>query len=344
MNRRNVFKNLAAIGVGTMLPFSKAAATSLKILSASRLPKGLSSVDCVLVPSETRGPYPLDLSSNTSMFRQAINETKTGVPFTLKLNLVNINNDCAPIPSARVDVWHCDKDGVYSGYQQPGANTVGQTFCRGIQLTDANGQVTFTTVYPGWYAGRITHIHFEIYLNSVLSVTSQVAFPQTTTSEVYNSTLYAAKGQNTSVTSFAQDNVFSDGTTDQMLTITGDITSGFTGELTVGVAASTTGLFKLEPETGGQFTLGQNYPNPFSEKTTIPFSLTHASKVTIELYGVNGQKITTLLKKDMNPGEQTLEISRFSESLNLPNGNYAYQIIVENNSGVFRQSKLLSAW
>ena len=55
------------------------------------------------------------------------------------------------------------KDGVYSGYDQPGSNTVGQTFCRGVQMTDSTGLARFTTIYPGWYSGRITHVHFRVY-------------------------------------------------------------------------------------------------------------------------------------------------------------------------------------
>ena len=116
-----------------------------------------------------------------------------------------------------------------------------QTFCRGIQVTDRSGQVAFTTIYPGWYAGRITHVHFQAYLADNLAVaattTSQIAFPQEITTAVYNSTLYAARGQNTSVTSFSADNVFNDGTTYRMATLTGDVASGYTATLTVGIAA-----------------------------------------------------------------------------------------------------------
>jgi protocatechuate 3,4-dioxygenase beta subunit len=194
--------------------------------------------NCVLIPEETEGPYPLDLSSNPSYFRQDITEGKTGIPLILTLILVNANNNCAPIANARVDIWHCDKDGVYSGYNQPGANTVGETFCRGIQLSDSSGKVKFTTIYPGWYAGRITHIHFQVYLNNGLVATSQIAFPEETTKVVYDTPLYAARGQNTSVANFAADNVFSDGVQYQMCTITDNpTTGGYDATLTVGVAA-----------------------------------------------------------------------------------------------------------
>jgi protocatechuate 3,4-dioxygenase beta subunit len=210
--------------------------TTSPATSTSTSTSNANATSCTLTPQETAGPYPLDLHNNLAMFRKDITEGKTGVPLTLTLTMLNTKQDCAPITNARIDVWHCDKDGVYSGFSQPGANTVGDTFCRGIQLTDSTGKVTFTTIYPGWYSGRITHIHFQLYLNNGLVATSQLAFPQEITTAVYNSALYKAHGQNSSVSSFAQDNVFSDGTTGEMLTVTGDTTSGYTATLTAGVA------------------------------------------------------------------------------------------------------------
>jgi protocatechuate 3,4-dioxygenase beta subunit len=194
---------------------------------------------CALIPQETQGPYPLlSVLSNPAMVRRDITEGRPGVPLTMRLKLVDINANCAPIADAGVYVWHCDKDGVYSGYQQPGANTVGQTFCRGLQYTDCNGEVAFDTMYPGWYAGRITHVHFQVYLTTggAVTATSQNAFPPAVTQAVYASSLYAAHGQNTSVASIAQDNVFSDGYALQMPTVTGDTTTGYVARLAIGVA------------------------------------------------------------------------------------------------------------
>lgn len=147
---------------------------------------------------------------------------------------------CAPVSGAAVYIWHCDKDGLYSGYNATNkAGQTGLTYLRGIQVTDANGAVSFTTIYPGWYAGRITHIHVQVYLNNNLAVTAtattQLAFPQSVTQAVYNTALYT-KGQNTSVASFAADNVFSDGTSTEMVAISGDASSGYLAGLTVVIA------------------------------------------------------------------------------------------------------------
>ena len=192
---------------------------------------------CTLIPTETIGPYPLStFLDNSSVLREDITEGKTGVPLQVKLKLVNVNNSCTPV-SGYVYIWHCDKDGNYSGY----SGETGKTYCRGVQYTNGDGEATFTTIYPGWYAGRITHIHFQIFLTSYGSSShstaiSQMAFPQAITTEVYNSSLYASHGQNTSVTSFAADNVFSDGVEYQMATMTGNVTDGYVAELTVGIA------------------------------------------------------------------------------------------------------------
>jgi protocatechuate 3,4-dioxygenase beta subunit len=214
---------------------SPAAGTAIASPSPSPASSSTPSGALVLTPQETAGPYPLDLHSTPSFFRSDITEGKPGVPLSLTLTI--LHQAGAPLASARVDIWHCDKDGVYSGYQQPGADTVGKTFMRGIQLTDANGNVTFKTVYPGWYAGRITHIHFQVYLNNGLVATSQLAFPSDVTKAVYSSPLYAAHGQNSSVQTFAQDNVFSDGTAHEMLAVTGSVDSGYAASLTAVVAA-----------------------------------------------------------------------------------------------------------
>lgn len=216
---------------------STASSTSSTATSTSSASSTAStSGSCTVIPTETIGPYPLStLLNSSSVLREAINEDKTGVPLTVKLKLVNANGQCTPV-SGYVYIWHCDKDGNYSGY----STETSKTYCRGVQYTDTNGVATFTTIYPGWYAGRITHIHFQVFLTAYSSsakstAISQMAFPLDITKAVYNSSLYT-KGQNTSVTSFAADNVFSDGTTYQMATMSGNVTDGYTAELEVGLA------------------------------------------------------------------------------------------------------------
>lgn len=227
------------VGTGLVLgsPLALVACGDSNTSSSTITDGGTNTSGCHLIPTETEGPYPLkSILSTSTVQRTHIIEDRTGVPLEVVLKLVNVNNNCQALTNASVYIWHCDKDGVYSGY----GTGVGKTFLRGFWPIDSSGSVTFQTIYPGWYAGRITHIHFQIYLTgntTTATATSQIAFPQEITTLVYNSDLYRAHGQNTSVTSFAQDNVFSDGTTYQMATITGDAVNGYTATLTVGVSA-----------------------------------------------------------------------------------------------------------
>lgn len=219
---------------------SALAASSTATSSASSSATNSSGV-CTLIPTETIGPFPLStLLDNSSVLRENVAEDKTGVPLQVKIKLVNVNDSCKPV-SAYVYIWHCDKDGLYSGYSQSNnAGQSGKTYCRGVQYTDTSGVAHFTTIYPGWYAGRITHIHFQVFLTTYGSTArstaiSQMAFPAETTRAVYETALYT-KGQNTSVTSFSADNVFSDGVEYQLAMMRGNVSDGLIAELEVGIA------------------------------------------------------------------------------------------------------------
>lgn len=195
------------------------------------------STGCSATPEETAGPYPYDLSTNSAIYRTDITEGKTGIPLSLILTIVNSNADCTVLSGARVDIWHCDKDGYYSEYSETGylgnEDYTGKTFLRGIQLSDSNGQVKFTTIYPGWYSGRVTHIHLEVYVNSVLKKTTQLAFPDSLTTTVYKTSLYSAHGENSLTNS--SDSILKDSYSEELVSISGDTTNGYTATFKVGV-------------------------------------------------------------------------------------------------------------
>ncbi len=341
MNRRDLLRTVGAAGVGAMLPVGRLAAAD-KGGGLARL----QGVDCVLIPQETAGPYPLDLSGDSTKFRQDVTEGRPGTPLNLTMTVVNINDGCAPVPNARVDIWHCDKDGVYSGYSQPGGSTVGQTFMRGIQITDANGAVTFKTIYPGWYPGRITHIHFQVFLNSVLSATSQMAFPDSVNEAVYATATYANRGRNTSVADNASDGVFASPSGDlqyELLNIVANAGSGgYDATFTVGLSAPKAGLIDLEPETGGQFVLRQNHPNPFARGTSVGFSLTQTSHVRLAIVDMNGVEVVRLLDERRAAGEQSVAWDGNVAGLPAARGNYLYQLSVTNALGEFHQAKVMT--
>jgi protocatechuate 3,4-dioxygenase beta subunit len=138
---------------------------------------------CVVTPEVTEGPYYTD----PKLVRADVTEGRPGVPTELQLQIVDA--ECRPLANARVDVWHVDAIGLYSNYSGQGDNgttsTVGATFMRGTLMTDGNGVAAFKTVYPGWYRGRTTHIHFKVFLNTQNILTGQVFFPDALSEYLY---------------------------------------------------------------------------------------------------------------------------------------------------------------
>lgn len=336
MNRKDFLKGIGLAGMSTMLP----AETAQTVRNIHQKQRGMLPPNCALIPSETAGPFPLDLTENTVFFRQDIRENKTGVPLNVKLKIFGLNN-CEPMPNVRVNIWHCDKDGLYSGYsQQNNQGQAGLTYLRGYQIADANGEVNFVTIFPGWYTGRICHIHFQVYVSSVYAAISQLTFPIAEKNALYaaNSSLYT-KGADP--LGFNQDNIFSDGYSFQLATLTANTSGGYDAYLEVTVNGSgTTGLGSLEPETGGQFSLGQNFPNPYAGDTTIPFTLHNASDVEIDIWDLQGKKVAVLPQGRLAPGQYKVPINL--SSLGLAQASYAYQLVVKNENGVFRQSKMMT--
>ena len=186
----------------------------------------MSGATCVVTPSETAGPFP----SITLPVRSDVREDRSGLLLTLAISVVNTSASCAPVTSASVEIWHCDAAGSYSEY----GNASSSTWLRGIQPVDANGVARFTTIYPGWYAGRATHIHVEVMVNNRSIKTTQIAFPEEINSAVYGSGVYLSKGQNP--TKAANDMVFSDGVTSELASVAGSTASGYAATFTVGVA------------------------------------------------------------------------------------------------------------
>ena len=138
---------------------------------------------CFLTPQSIEGPFYLD----PRLVRAEIVEGRTGVPLRVDLRVVD-GATCRPSEGARVDIWHADAQGIYSGYEGQGdrqVSTVGQKFLRGTQFTDSKGAVRFETIYPGWYPGRATHIHFKVLLDDRNVLTGQMYFPDAVNEFIY---------------------------------------------------------------------------------------------------------------------------------------------------------------
>ncbi|MCE9622788.1 MAG: hypothetical protein K8R99_10620 [Actinomycetia bacterium] len=259
VQRRQALKMLAG---GCALAFLAACGASSKDSTATTSPSTgattaattgdtTGTTECTTaVPSETGGPFPGDGSNGPNALADpaVIREDITGsfgdfvgvaqgVATTIKLTVLDSANGCQPLAGGAVYLWHADKDGRYSMYTAPDAN-----YLRGVGEADANGTVTFQSIWPGCYDGRWPHIHFEVYpsIDDALGTahlikTSQIAMPEAECKLVYAASGYEASVSNLTRVSLATDNVFSDGWDQELGAATGSNETGWTVALTITV-------------------------------------------------------------------------------------------------------------
>ncbi|WEK69388.1 MAG: T9SS type A sorting domain-containing protein [Candidatus Chryseobacterium colombiense] len=333
MDRKNFLRNsLGLAGVAVAVP---------SLLRSEIFPeeKPLTEVlkntlSCSVTNSETEGPFPTHTPS--SLVQSNIVSDRTGVAFTMNIYIKNTNANCAAYQGVLVDVWHCDKDGNYSEYEgtsMQSSNYTNYHFLRGRQTTDANGLVTFTSIFPGWYQSRATHIHVHIYKADGTSLlVTQIAFPEGTTSAVYdvnvNGTSYGYTKGMTGYTYNSTDNVFSDGTSNEMSTVTGSLSGGYTLTHTIYVAGAVLGTQEVSNPKNHQ--VKQNYPNPFREETVFPLFLDEKSTVSINLFDASGRKVLGVIDhQNLSAGKQEIKMSRNQ----LKSGMYVAKITIDNSKG-----------
>jgi protocatechuate 3,4-dioxygenase beta subunit len=202
------------------------------------------------IAEETAGPFPGDGSNGPNVLAESgvvrsdithsiggASGTAGGVPTTIEMTLLDVAGGGKPLAGAAVYVWHCDREGRYSMY-----DVADQNYLRGVQESDADGKVAFKSIFPAAYQGRWPHVHFEVYesVDAATSAgskrkTSQIALPAKTCEAVYATTGYEQSVQNLGQLSLDTDNVFSDGYAGQLATASGDVASGLTVKLNVGV-------------------------------------------------------------------------------------------------------------
>lgn len=235
-------------------PSSGTGSTSTTPGVSSARPSGLdpSGVSCETIPAETAGPFPGDGSNgpnvldDSGIVRRDIRSsygssttTAGGVPLTVNLVILDQAGGCSPMAGTAVYLWHCDREGRYSLYSEGATD---ENYLRGVQEADSAGKVSFTSIFPAAYPGRWPHIHFEVYpsLAQAMSqgneiATSQLALPEETCKLVYATSGYEASVRSLAQTSLAGDGVFRDGSSQQLATITGNVTNGLVAELSVAV-------------------------------------------------------------------------------------------------------------
>jgi protocatechuate 3,4-dioxygenase beta subunit len=213
---------------------------------------GAATTSCSTIPEETAGPFPGDGTNGPNVLtmsgvvrsdiRSSIGTAKgvaTGVPLTVDLTIVDTKNGCKPLAGAAVYIWHCDINGGYSMYSQ---GVTAENYLRGVQVTDSNGVVSFTSIFPAAYSGRWPHIHFEVFSNLASATNgrnniavSQIALTEDVCKLVYATNGYSQSVKNLAQTSLETDMVFSDGVSLQTPTMSGTTTSGYVAKMLVAV-------------------------------------------------------------------------------------------------------------
>jgi protocatechuate 3,4-dioxygenase beta subunit len=217
---------------------------------------------CVVRPALTEGPYFVDVDLNRSHIRVEPSDgsMKEGLPLQLRFRVSNVaENACSPLAGAQVDIWHCDADGAYSGVSDPGFDTSEQKWLRGYQITDELGLAEFMSIYPGWYSGRTTHIHFKIRTDpesdNGYEFTSQLFFDENITDIVHAEAPYANKGYRDTLNT--DDNIFQ--SSEGLLTLVLEPLEGggYTATFDIGLD-----LTQPAVESGGSGGQGGNPPPP----------------------------------------------------------------------------------
>lgn len=199
-------------------------------------------VNWLTPPTETGGPFPADGSNangagatanvlnKAGVFRADMTgdldgtNRQAGMPMVLKVK-IGRKADRSPYAGAAVYVWHCNVTGSYSAYSgtMNGGNFADRSFLRAVGEADANGDVLFTSILPGRYQGRASHIHFAVFSDKTLAkrlLTSQFAFDDAAVDALYKANSAYSSSLNRP-TYNANDNVFSDGTANQLLALSG---------------------------------------------------------------------------------------------------------------------------
>ena len=199
LNNSSSFNSTAAVAPPPLPP----ELTSTQIYSSTNGTCSLtpSLIEIEGTPQQMEGPYFVDGMPNRSDIRTDPSDgsMQQGIPLDLLIHVYVVDKksgSCTPLSGAQVDIWHANSQGVYSSVNSQG--TEGKKFLRGFQVTDDNGTVRFTTVYPGWYQGRAIHIHDKVRLfngsDKVVDWTSQLYFNDSINELVHKQSPYSEHG------------------------------------------------------------------------------------------------------------------------------------------------------
>jgi hypothetical protein len=323
MERKEFLKSLGVLGAG--------------LLVSSR------GQSCDVIRTETAGPFVILPGQMAATLRTDMREEQPGQLHRMKFRILR-NTDCTPIENAEVLAWHCNVNGNYSGYNTSGnivLNATGQNWLRGRALTDSNGEVEFTTIFPGWYPGRVTHVHLQVKINGTSVKMTQFTYPQAEKNIIHSQAPYTTWGLDPVPAS--SDGSFADGTAGQVASLTlNEENQSWDSFLELTVPDLVVlGVKNEERITGGQFELGQNFPNPFESVTSIPFALKNAATVSLGLYDMQGKRVALVQPTELPAGDHTFTVDL--PALNLPQAHYVYELTVSNDAGTYHQCKRMTS-
>jgi protocatechuate 3,4-dioxygenase beta subunit len=145
---------------------------------------------CAMIKDSFEGPFFYCTNPNSA----EIAKGEAGVPLIVALRAMDAST-CEPLANAVIDIWHCDANGLYSGYNLAMDESIGQVrhaepktaerACRGALRTDKDGIAEFRTVYPGYYVERATHIHFKAHIGDRCYLTNQAYLPEEMNDAIY---------------------------------------------------------------------------------------------------------------------------------------------------------------
>ncbi|WP_336207348.1 intradiol ring-cleavage dioxygenase [Nonomuraea sp. LPB2021202275-12-8] len=212
VSRRTLLAGVSSIGLGSLLTACQNTQPVTTSTGAAVTPRATTTGDltslfadagtCTLTPAATQGPYYFDADK----IRSDIREDKQGVRLRVAVR-VQDSETCRPLGDAVVEIWHCDAGGLYSGAESQSTGGAGsppgpdgeltptddERYLRGAQVTNSDGIVQFTTIWPGWYRGRTVHIHAMVHFGDARVLTTQVMFDEALNAQVLARSPYAAR-------------------------------------------------------------------------------------------------------------------------------------------------------